>query len=216
MPNKYLNNGCNSYTVEAYPIFRIKSGKNMSNGKWVTPGTLLGTEEEYTAGQGTYVEGSNIYSAVLGELRDESRTLAVIQPGSLASPPVGAIIIGRVEAIIDPIAIVSVHEISSDADLRHAITGENFVLRVQNIRQGYVKSIKDELRIGDIIRAKIVEIKNGECQIATDGPELGCIRAYCANPRSRFPLVKTNMGLVCEQTQTKETRKLAPDYLPAK
>jgi len=188
----------------------------MNKDKWVTPGTLLGTEEEYNAGQGTYTEGSRIFAAVLGTLDDSDRNLRVIQGGSLVSPPVGAIVIGRIEVIVEPIAVVSIHEISHADKMRYAITGENFILRAQNIKQGYVKNVRDEFRIGDIIRAKIVEIKNGEYQISTDGPDLGCVRAYCSNPRSRFPLVKTNMGLVCEYNDNKENRKTAADFLPVK
>lgn len=188
----------------------------MNKDKWVTPGTLLGTEEEYVAGSGTYTDGSKIFSAVLGILNDSDRTLNVEQKGAVATPKVGAIVTGRIEMIMDPIAIVSIHKLESVDGERYPITGENFVLKVQNIKQGYVKSIKDEYRIGDIIRAKIIEIKNGECHLSTDGPEFGCIRAYCANPRTRYPLVKTNSGMVCEQTETKENRKTAADYLPSK
>ncbi|MFH0927133.1 MAG: exosome complex RNA-binding protein Csl4 [Candidatus Micrarchaeota archaeon] len=188
----------------------------MESKKWVTPGALLGTEEEYVAGDGTYTDGSKIYASVLGELDDSERTLSVKQKGTVSAPRVGAVVIGRIEMVVDPIAVVSVHEIVDGSGARYPISGENFILRVQNIRQGYVKNIKDEMRIGDIIRAKIVEIKDGECQLSTDGPELGCIRAFCSNPRARYPLVKTNAGFVCAQTEAKENRKAAPDYLPSK
>jgi exosome complex component CSL4 len=188
----------------------------MNDNKWVAPGTLLGTEEEYVAGKGTYVENSKIYASILGRLEDDKRTLNVICESLIMPVPVNAIIVGRVEAIIDPIAIVSVQQIESQGKCRFVISGENFVLKVQNIRQGYVKNVKDEIRIGDIIRAKVIDIKNGEYHITTEDPNLGCIRAYCSNPRSRFILTKTNTGLVCEQNGTKENRKVASDYLPAK
>ncbi|PIT84432.1 hypothetical protein COU37_03505 [Candidatus Micrarchaeota archaeon CG10_big_fil_rev_8_21_14_0_10_45_29] len=183
----------------------------MDKKRKASPGEEIGTEEEFVAGAGTYVEGSAIHSALEGEISDEGRTLSVSRPNRVSQPGLGVKVIGRIENIIDPIAIVSIHEMEGES-ARFPITGVNFVLRASNIKKGYTRKIRDEYSIGDIIRAKIVEIKNGECQLATDEDDLGCLKAYSSS-RKRCALHKTPTGLKCENDDKKENRKIASDYI---
>ncbi|MFH1307174.1 MAG: exosome complex RNA-binding protein Csl4 [Candidatus Micrarchaeota archaeon] len=184
--------------------------------KLVAPGQKIGTEEEYVAGAGTYTEGSSIYAAVFGELIEKERTLNVFGKASIATPAIGSRIIGRIQNIVDPIAIVNVYEIEDGEHQRYPVTGENFVLKTPNIKRGYVKQIKDEYRIGDIIRAKIIDIKNGECHLSTEEDDCGCIKAFASQGKGRYPLVKTATGLVCKENDEKENRKIASDYITLK
>lgn len=177
----------------------------------VSPGEEIGTEEEFIAGIGTYSEGSMIYASVEGELLQEGRALSVLRKNRIQTPGVGARVIGRIENIVDPIAIVSIHEIEGIGS-RFPISGTNFVLRASNIKKGYTRKIRDEYSIGDIIRAKVVEIKNGEYQLATDDADLGCLKAF-SSAKTRCPLQKTPTGLSCENDDNRENRKIASDYL---
>ena len=81
------------------------------------------------------------------------------------------------------------------------------------IRRGYVKNVRDEYRIGDIIRAKIAAFQNGEFRLTTDGDDLGAIKAFCA--KCRHPM-KVESGLLqCEDCGAKDNRKITNDYRKA-
>jgi exosome complex component CSL4 len=177
--------------------------------RFVSPGQEIGTEEEYVGGSGTYVENAKIYASITGELREENRTLTVSQSHPLATMAVGTMVIGQIDNISDPVALVVVEGDSTETN-RLAKSSAYCVLHASYIKRGYVKSVRDELRIGDIIRARISEFKNGEYHIATDDEHLGCIKAFCAG--CRHPLEKKPTGLQCANCGRRENRKLADDY----
>jgi exosome complex component CSL4 len=73
-----------------------------------------------------------------------------------------------------------------------------------------VKNVRDEYKIGDIIRAKIVDLRNGEMRLSTDGEDLGAIKAFCAV--CRHPMKVESGILQCEECGAKDNRKIAKDY----
>jgi len=181
---------------------------------YVYPGQLIGTEEEYEAGEGTYIENGQIYSLFFGKKEIKNRKITITQERKLISFFVGQKVIGRVDYIIEPIAIVKVIDDRANKDYRFIYTGENFVLRIENIKKGYVKRVSDEYKIGDIIKAKIIEIKNGEYQLSTVDDDCGVIKAYnSAFNEPRNPLIKTPNSLVDIKTNRREIRKISKDYL---
>ena len=181
---------------------------------YVYPGLLVGTEEEYEPGEGTYLENGQIYSLLFGKKEIKNRKITIKQERKLINFFVGQKVIGRVDYIIEPIAIVKVIDDRTNKDYRFIYTGENFVLRIENIKRGYIKRVSDEYKVGDIIKAKIIEIKNGEYQLSTVDDDCGVIKAYnSAFNEPRNPLTKTPMNLVDIKTNRRETRKVSSDYL---
>lgn len=183
----------------------------MADKKFVVPGDSLGSEMEYLPGAGTFSDKDEIYSTLSGEMQEASRTLAVTQKRPLAKLGVGTIIIGVVASIIEPIALVSVHEGSGKE--RFGENPDNAVLHASMIKRGYVKNVRDEYKTGDIIRAKIVDVRNGEMRLATDADNLGAIKAFCA--KCRHPMKVAEGGLACESCEWKDNRKIANDYRKA-
>ncbi len=179
--------------------------------KFVAPGDLIGTEEEYLAGAGTYSENEKIYAAVGGKLEEKARKLSVVQEKPLHAFGKGDIIIGTVENVVEPIALVRIHFGSGNARFGH--NPGYAVLHASMIKKGYVKNVRDEYKIGDIIRAKIVDIREGELRLATDSDELGAIKAYCAKNRS--PMKLESGILKSEVDGWKDSRKIAKDYRKA-
>ena len=176
--------------------------------KFVVPGDFIGTEEEYLVGEGTFSENEKIYATLTGESEEAAKKLAVFQKRPLRALGVGTVIIGTVENIVEPIALVSMQV--GIGEHRFGETDEYAVLHASMIRKGYVKNVRDEYKVGDIIRAKIVDQRNGEFRLSTDADDLGAIKAYCA--KCRHPM-KIESGLLsCEDCGTKDNRKLAKDY----
>ena len=161
----------------------------------VVPGEFIGTEEEYIAGEGTFSENERIYAKIAGELSDTARKLSVSQEKPLQALGVGSVIIGRVENVVEPIALVSIAT-GSDMKDRFGETSDYAVLHASMIKRGYVKNVRDEYKIGDIVRAKIADLRNGEFRLATDSDELGAIEAFCA--KCRHPMKLESVMLKCE------------------
>ncbi|MFN3910347.1 MAG: exosome complex RNA-binding protein Csl4 [Candidatus Anstonellaceae archaeon] len=178
------------------------------------PGDYLGLEEEFEAGDGTYIKDGMIYSFAFGKIKKEKRKIFVEQPKKLMNFFVGQKVIGRIEMIVEPIALVKVIDFNEIETRRFFQTGQNLVLKVENIKKGFVKKIQDEYKIGDIIRAEIIEIKNGEYRLSTISEDCGVIKAYNSSYQEpRNPLVKINNTLMDIKTNRKENRKIASDYL---
>ena len=184
--------------------------------KFVVPGDFIGTEEEYLSGEGTFSEAESIRSTLTGEASESDRKLVVSQKKRLVALGIGSVILGRVENIVEPIALVSMlgdGGMNAGTTDRFGGNPDYAVLHASMIRRGYVKNVRDEYRIGDIIRAKIVDIRNGEMRLSTDADELGAIKAFCA--KCRHPLKLESGLLKCESCENKDNRKIAKDYRKA-
>lgn len=180
--------------------------------KFVVPGDFLGTEEEYLSDRGTFSDKERIYSTLAGNAAEDSHKLSVAQSRPLRALEVGTIVIGTVENIVEPIALISIKS-GEHAEHRFGENPDYSVLHASMIRRGYVKNVRDEYRIGDIIRAKIAALQNGEFRLTTDSDELGAIKAFCA--KCRHPM-KIESGLLqCEDCGAKDNRKTANDYRKA-
>jgi exosome complex component CSL4 len=178
--------------------------------KIVVPGQEVGIEEEFSSGTGTYMEKGNVLSTLLGTLAEEGRTLSVKRPKRLTQIAVGTMVTGIVDNIAEPVALVIV-EGEGDENTRFSQSNAYFILHASQIKRGYVKNVRDEIRIGDIIRAKVVEEKNGEFHISTEDEDCGVLKGFCC--ACRHELVKKPTGLECSSCGRRENRKIAKGYV---
>lgn len=183
----------------------------MSEHKIVEPGTALAYSEELLAGPGTYDDGTQLRAAVYGvpHTDPKSMTLSVVPAGkAVAAIEKGAIVVGQV-SYIKPEALASVRIVGvrgkEAASLLQVVEG---TLHIGKIDQRYVARIDDEYRCGDVIRAKVIGIKGGP-QLATDKPDLGCLRAF--SPEGNL-LIRDGNRLMDPETGASYTRKMAEDY----
>lgn len=175
------------------------------------PGEFLGTEEEYVSGGGSFQEGSDIYSALFGDLSvDRERRMNINSPASI---PVrlkpGMVVYGRIEEIFEPIALVRIAPIDTGKE-RQVQDQFYCVLHVSRVKMGYARNIKDEVRIGDVIKAVVDEISRDEVYLSTKRGGMGVIKAFCS--RCRSPLRLEGQALECDCCGNKEKRKLGSPY----
>ena len=183
----------------------------MSKNKIVLPGEQVSTSEELSPGDGTFEEDGIIRAARVGTYEpNEKYRKAVVKP--LTSIPVevrkGDIVLARVDSVRSNMVIAGViHVVGKN----RAISGDtNGTLRVSEISKGYVKDPATEFAPGDIIRAKVTQIKPS-LQLATKDRDLGVIKAMCG--KCRQLLVKKGNVLECSNCGNKrERRKTADDY----
>lgn len=182
----------------------------MSKNNIVLPGEQVSTVEELLPGDGTYEDNGVIRASRLGIYEiDTKNRKAKIKP--LTSVPVevrrGDIVLAKVNSVRSNMIIADViHIIGKN---RHVSGDTNATLRVSEISNGYTKDPATEYSPGDIIRAKVTQVKPS-LQLATKDKDLGVIKAVCSKCRGSLEM-KGNM-LECENCNNKERRKTAVDY----
>ena len=178
--------------------------------KIVLPGDQVSTSEELSPGEGTFEEDGVIRASRLGVLYvDKKLKKAIVKP--LTSIPVelkkGDIVLAEVTSVRSNMVIANVIHVIGEKRL---ISGDtNGTLHVSEISRGYVKDPSSEYAPGDIIRAKVTQVKPS-VQLATQEKELGVIKAMCT--KCRHPLIRKGNILECQNCRNKERRKIAMDY----
>lgn len=182
----------------------------MEKNKIVLPGEQVSTSEELSPGDGTYEEEGIIRASRVGIYEPNNKfRKAIVRP--LTSIPVeikkGDIVLAQVGSVRSNMVIADViHVVGKE----RAISGDtNGTLRVSEIAQGYVRDPSTEYAPGDIIRAKVTQVKPS-IQLATKDRDLGVIKARCS--KCRGSLIRKGNVLECENCGNKEKRRIAADY----
>lgn len=175
----------------------------------VLPGEEVAISEEYIPGEGTYESAGKIYAAVVGDLELDRKDMVARVKGF--NPPLelkpGDIVIGTVEDVRSSMVILDSSMVEGKA---RGITGETEgTIHISKVSEGYTKDIQREYRMGDIVRAKVIQAKPS-LQLATNSKELGVIKAFCG--RCRSPLIMRGNELYCENCDRPETRKVSSEY----
>lgn len=182
----------------------------MSKHKIVLPGDQVSTSEELLPGEGTFEEEGIIRASRAGiYVVDEKQKKATIKP--LTSVPVelkkNDTVLAEVSSVRSNMVIVNVIHLTG---VQRAISGEtDATLRVSEISNTYIKDPSSEFSPGDVIRAKVTQVKPS-LQLITKDRNLGVIKALCG--RCRHALVNKGNTLECPNCNNKERRKIADDY----
>ncbi|ACJ15862.1 RNA-binding protein [Thermococcus onnurineus NA1] len=186
--------------------------KGVKNGDLVLPGDYLGVIEEYLPGEGVKEENGELYAIRAGKVRiDPDRMEISIEPvtDTPPLPQIGDVVIAKVIEVKPQAAIVQLVKIEGRND-REIATSKLAGIHVSQVRDGYVESMTNEFKIGDIVRAKVIANEKSPIQLSTKGYDLGVIYALCS--RCRAPLVRRGNQLVCPRCGHVETRKLSSLY----
>jgi exosome complex component CSL4 len=172
------------------------------------PGDELATSEEYISGDGTYEDEGIIYAAIIGQKDfDESEKIAKVKgvnpPGILKA---GDIIFGEVTNVSNSVANVIISGLENGKTAGQNLSG---VVHVSKIKGEYIKDARHEFHIGDLVRARIEQVKPS-IQLATNAEEFGVLKARCF--RCRSILSNKDGSLFCGTCERTETRKLAGDF----
>ena len=183
--------------------------ENIERKKIKVPGEIIGTEEEYLAGRGTYSHNGVIRTAVMGELHvDQKRRATIVPFERLPDIKIGNVVYGKIEEIFESVAFVSVEVVQKNKKERTIILPG--VIPVSEIKTEYVRSIRDELRIGDIIVGTISKITPFRIEVSLKARGMGVVKAFCTVCRNE--LQRRGRDLVCPNCGHRETRKLSSQY----
>ncbi|MBN2517493.1 MAG: exosome complex RNA-binding protein Csl4 [Candidatus Altiarchaeota archaeon] len=174
---------------------------------FVIPGQMVKTDKR--PGHGLYAEKGNVYSALVGNMK-ESTDKAFVEPGnSIVEVKRGDTIIGTIETVRDKAVVVKILKVVGKQ--RALPTGGFGIIRVMDIANGYTENAKDEFKIGDVIKAEVAEVLPNDTILTTKSPNLGVIEGYCSSCRG---ILKSEAGkLVCTVCSKVERRKVSRDYL---
>ncbi len=169
----------------------------------------MAVSEEFIAGEGTYEDEGEVYAAQIGELdldpRDKvARVRSYNPPLELR---VGDVVLATVRDIKPTMAVV---EVEAMEGVERGVTGETEgTIHISKVSEGYTEDIKRAFRLGDIIRARVIQVKPS-LQLASSEPPLGVVRGLCT--RCRSILAKRGRSLYCHHCERSEARKVATVY----
>jgi exosome complex component CSL4 len=175
--------------------------------KLVLPGDFLANGEEFEAGSNTYSENDETHSATYGEVESKEGTISVQRRGkSVKVPEIGMHLLCLVTRA-DPNKAKVGCMLESEVDKKERCSEIVGILPVTNISRARVETIRDAVRVGDIIKARIYKMReNGDAEISILGKEFGVLKAYCSKCRKAMDL-KGNI-FICNNCNRRERRKI--------
>ena len=144
----------------------------------VLPGQFLAVEEEYAGGKNTFVdEDGKVFSAVVGtvEFNDDTRDVHVDAKGrDIKGLEVGSVVQGKVTLVKSAVVIIHIAHAVKNGNKRR-IFESVATLGVARVSRDYVKNLSDFFKIGDFVRAKVVEVTPYAIELSTVGEGLGVV-----------------------------------------
>lgn len=176
----------------------------------VVPGEFLTIEEEFSSGKNTFEdEEGNIYSTKVGlkEFDSKEREVSIKEINPMNDLiEVGAVIIGKVSLIKESFAIINIIEAKKDGK-KVVSNFSSAKLMISKVSRMHIQCLRDELKTGDIIKAKVIAVTKYGVDITTSYLELGVIKAFCSNCRHVLGLF--DKSLKCSKCGSIEKRKLS-------
>ncbi len=146
--------------------------------EFVFPGSPLTVEEEFAPGRNAFVDDNgNVLSNSIGSASfDESAREVHVQPHGKAVRPleVGSIVYGRVILVKDSVVVVGMALAEKDG-VKKKIFDTSATINIARVSSGYVRSLGDYFKIGDYIKARVVDVNTYGVELATNEQGLGVI-----------------------------------------
>lgn len=182
----------------------------MSDKKLVLPGDWLASGEEAVPGENTYEDKDEVYSAAAGTGGVHEGT-ADVRTGrqALIQPYKGMkvyCLIRRTspnKAVADCISV-------EQAESRGSAMPIMAVLPVTGLgKRGYVEDLRTEVKIGDVLAARVIKADKKGVDVAISAPDCGFLAVFC--PRDRRRMDYKGGTFICGDCGWKERRKIPQD-----
>lgn len=188
--------------------------ENESESKLVYPGTFLCYSEEFIPAENAFEDtDGKVYATAVGVKREsrEKRSIGVSTTMTKRLIKERDLAYARVEDLYEKVALLSIQPAS-----KLIASFSNFAyLRISEVKRGFVESFRGYLGIGDLIKARVVEVTPLGIYFSIASPDLGVIKAFCSNCRSELKKHFKKSLLYCENCGSEESRKLALKLTPS-
>jgi len=178
-------------------------------GSFVLPGDWLGVIEEFSPNEGTYDEDGAVFASNAGIVLIDKveRRVKVIPFESRPFIKKGSLVLGMIVSTGKTLSMVDIARIEGKT-LTSPLSG---VIHVSQISNQFIEKPSDVFKIGDIVKARVIEVRSELIQLSTIGKNLGVVLAFCSKCGSTlFP--KGNDVLTCSVCGNKEKRKISLNY----
>ncbi len=184
----------------------------MSKNDFVLPGSELGYEEEFVPGKNAFDDDGKIFSDSIGRKNiDTANHEASVDKVSKEKRIMvkGAIVKGIVSMVKPNFVLIEVKESEIDGEVL-VVHNRSACIGVRNIADSFVKDTKEFYRVGDIVKARVIQVERYGLEVETKDRELGVIKAF--GVKSRRPLILIDNKLRDPVTGDTELRKISSDY----
>ena len=181
--------------------------------KILLPGEHISSQEEGEAGENTYVEKDEIYSAAAGILEDKELKKLIKHNRKIEKPHLGmevCCIINKTSTNKALVSCITYNEVTGNG--REMVI--DAALPVTAVDKRYVEDMRREVKVGDIIFAKIDKLTKTGVDISILGEKYGIISAFC--PKCRAQMAQREGIFICSKCGWKERRKIAKFEMPVK
>lgn len=178
------------------------------------PGDELGSEIEYGAGKGTYTENEYVRAEVLGnkQINIKERVIEIKPVFAIPEEPkIGMEFYGLVEEVTETSAAITL-DYNKSAN-RRSLPDTYALMRIEDAKSPgiFIKSMKDIVRAGDVVKVKVSKIKGTAVDVSIKGPGLGVIKAFCTKCRTSLKLKENKLW--CQKCGRIEKRVIGSPYL---
>ena len=176
------------------------------------PGEFLTVEEEFSAGKNTFEDNEgNVYSAKVGikEFNQNEREVSVKEKKHVSLIEAGSIITAQVSLVKDSVVVLNV--LKTEKNGKEQVSNFPVVqLMISKVAREHIMNLRDEFKVGDVIKAKVIKVNKFGIDVTTAFPELGVIKAFCSKCRGSLSLF--NKTLKCAKCGSIEKRKLSSEF----
>ncbi|MFH1107011.1 MAG: exosome complex RNA-binding protein Csl4 [Candidatus Micrarchaeota archaeon] len=169
------------------------------------PGEFLGYEEEVVGDANTFVDGGKVYSDASGAKKVTAGKAEIRPRKTVRRVRPGDIVYGKVQDIYDSVSLIEIE--AEPAKERIAVGASYAFLRISELDNRYVNSFREYIRIGDVMRLKVIDVTSMGTYLSISEPGLGVLAAFCSYCRA--PLDLKGRLLVCPACGNREVRKIA-------
>jgi len=178
----------------------------MGDKKLVFPGELISSAEEAEAGSNSYMDKDDIYSSAVG-IVEKSEGVATVRSSAkrLAAPGPDMDVYCVVVKTSPNTAICECMLVKEAEDPKFRSTEFSGVLSAARIKRSFVPDLRSEVKIGDVIKARIERFEKGRAELTMSPEGYGLIKAFCPKCRSAMD-IKEGV-FICPSCAWKEYRK---------
>jgi exosome complex component CSL4 len=174
----------------------------------VLPGDRVAVSEEFLPGPHTYDDSGLIRALVMGTVRRDPKNMEisvepVVKPKMIR---VGDTVVGQVETTQASVASVKTYYLNgvpTDKDFSGSLS-------LRSGRPGRGGPRGPPVKLGDIVRCRVVSLLNGIIHLTISEEETGVVYALCGN--CGRPLLRGGNKAKCDECGNVEERKLASDF----
>ena len=177
--------------------------------KDVMPGDRLAVIEVFQDGSGAYQQEGNVRSEELGKAHfdfDNRNVSVEKKTRELILPEEGMEVLAEAGSVLRRDARVDIFSINGKR-IYVPFTG---VIHISDAGPRSIRDLGMAVRNGDIVKARIINVKNRLVQLSMRNPEYGVVYAHCSRCGGLLELNKDRLN--CPNCDRVEGRKMAKTY----